>query len=232
LNFVNNFSEVNAELAQEIREAVRQGNMEEVQAIAMDIFLNQQKICDHGKRADAIVKSMLQHSKLAGGEKEPTDVNALCEEYLGLAHHGAKARDKEFNVALETHFDTGLPTVDVIPQEIGRVLLNLLNNAFYAVWQRKCAGAEHFEPRVILNTRTADGQVIIEVRDNGPGIPVQIRDKIFQPFFTTKPTGQGTGLGLSLSYDIIHAHGGTLTLVQSFTEGSVFEIRLPVNPSM
>jgi signal transduction histidine kinase len=237
LNFVNNFSEVNAELIAELKEEIDKGNFEEVRSIANDINQNEQKINYHGKRADAIVKGMLQHSRKSSGQKEPTDINVLADEYLRLSYHGLRAKDKTFNATMKTDFDESIGKINIIPQDIGRVLLNLFNNAFYAVTDKKKQHVEHYEPTVSVSTKKLDGNVEICVKDNGNGISQSIIDKIFQPFFTTKPTGEGTGLGLSLSYDIIKAHGGTLK-VETFsaeagqnekeTEGTEFIITLPV----
>ncbi|MGN6616222.1 MAG: ATP-binding protein [Ilyomonas sp.] len=227
LNFVNNFSEVNRELIAEMKEEIDKGNYDEVKLIATDVEENEQKILQHGKRADAIVKGMLQHSRKSEGKKEPTDINALCDEYLRLSYHGLRAKDKNFNAEIKTYFDTSLPKINVAPQDIGRVLLNLFNNAFYAVRERQKAEGERYEPTVSIHTKRVDGEVEIYVRDNGIGIPQNIIDKIFQPFFTTKPTGQGTGLGLSLSYDIMKAHGGEIRVESKEGEGSEFVIRLP-----
>ena len=178
--------------------------------ILEDIDQNLQKIHHHGQRAEGIVKGMLQHSRTSHGEKEHTDLNALADEYLRLAYHGLRAKDKSFNADFKVDFDESLPKVDVIPQDIGRVLLNLINNAFYAVDKKAKKGAEGYQPEVNISTKKLDKSIEIIVSDNGDGIPEQVRDKIFQPFFTTKPTGSGTGLGLSLSYDIVKAHGGEL----------------------
>jgi len=229
LNFVNNFSDVNTELIAEMEEAIRQGNIEEVKAIANDIRDNNSKITHHGKRADAIVKGMLQHSRTSTGQKEPTDINALADEYLRLAYHGLRAKDKSFNTSYETHLDPQLPKINVIPQDFGRVILNLFNNAFYAVAERKKKEATGYKPNVILTTRRIRDQIEIVVADNGGGIPHNILDKIFQPFFTTKPTGQGTGLGLSLSYDIVtKGHGGNLRVETQEGEGTKFIISIPL----
>jgi C4-dicarboxylate-specific signal transduction histidine kinase len=239
LNFVNNFSDVNTELIEELKaerlkpEAERDGQIED--EILSDIKANEEKINHHGKRADAIVKGMLQHSRKSTGQKEPTDINALCDEYLRLSYHGLRAKDKSFNATLKTDFDESVHNINVIPQDIGRVLLNLFNNAFYAVSekqkaesQKQKAESEKYEPTVSVSTKKMDGKVQICVKDNGSGIPQNIMDKIFQPFFTTKPTGEGTGLGLSLSYDIIKAHGGTLNVETDKGEGTEFIILLPV----
>ncbi len=228
LNFVNNFSEVNEELLKELNAEADKGNLEEVKAIAKDITFNSEKINHHGKRADAIVKGMLQHSRSSSGVKEPTDINALADEYLRLSYHGLRAKDKSFNATMNTDFDENIGKINIIPQDIGRVILNLINNAFYAVDEKKKQVGDGFEPTVSLSTKKNNGKVEIKVRDNGNGIPQKVLDKIFQPFFTTKPTGQGTGLGLSLSYDIVKAHGGELKVGTKEAEGTEFNILLPV----
>jgi len=228
LNFVNNFSEVNTELIDELSQEAEKGNIEEVKAIASDIKENEQKINHHGKRADAIVKGMLQHSRASTGVKEPTDINALADEYLRLAYHGLRAKEKTFNAELKTDFDNSIGKINIIPQDIGRVLLNLYNNAFYAVNEKKKQHPEVYEPTVSVSTTKIGNQITIIVKDNGNGIPQKAVDKIFQPFFTTKPTGQGTGLGLSLSYDIIKAHGGELKVDTKEGEYAEFVILLPV----
>jgi len=232
LNFVNNFSEVNKELADELEQEINNGNTEDAKAIARDIKENQEKILHHGKRADAIVKGMLQHSRTSSGQKELTDINALCDEYLRLSYHGLRAKDKTFNAKFETDFDLSLPKINVVPQDIGRVILNLINNAFYAVNTRannhqRTTTNEPYTPTVSVSTKNNGDTIEIRVSDNGPGIPDAIKEKIFQPFFTTKPTGQGTGLGLSLSYDIIKAHGGVLKVETKEVEGSEFIFSLP-----
>jgi signal transduction histidine kinase/ligand-binding sensor domain-containing protein len=229
LNFVNNFSDVNTELIDELEQEVDRGNLNEVKAIAKDIKDNEQKINHHGKRADAIVKGMLQHSRASTGQKEPTRINALADEYLRLAYHGLRAKDKSFNAEMKTYFDVSIDNIDIIPQDIGRVLLNLYNNAFYAVNEKKEKQAENYEPTVSVFTKKSNGKVEISVKDNGNGIPQKVVEKIFQPFFTTKPTGQGTGLGLSLSYDIIKAHGGEIKVETKGGEGTTFIIQLPVS---
>jgi signal transduction histidine kinase len=229
LNFVNNFSEVNKELIAELKTEIKKGNTEEVNSIADDIEANEQKINHHGKRADAIVKGMLQHSRASVGVKEPTDINALADEYLLLSYHGLKAKDNSFNATMKTDFDNAIGKINVIPQDIGRVLLNLYNNAFYAVNEKIKQNIEGYEAIVSVNTKKINDKVVLTVMDNGNGIPQKIVDKIFQPFFTTKPTGQGTGLGLSLSYDIIKAHGGEIKVVTKENEGSEFIIQLPRN---
>ncbi|HMG91611.1 MAG TPA: ATP-binding protein [Chryseolinea sp.] len=231
LNFVNNFSEVNAELIDDLKKELASGNRKLADEIADSIKENQEKINHHGKRADGIVKSMLQHSRSSSGLAEPTDINALCDEYIRLTYHGYRAKDKSFSAKFNTNFDPTVPMVNVVPQDIGRVILNLINNAFHAVSEKsaftKATADEKYEPMVTMNTKRLKGYVEIRVQDNGPGIPDAIKEKIFQPFFTTKPTGQGTGLGLSLSYDIIKAHGGTLEVSSSQGVGSEFIILLP-----
>ncbi len=228
LNFINNFSEVNKELLSEMNEEIGKGNYEEVKAIAKDLSGNEEKINHHGKRADAIVKGMLQHSRSSSGVKEPTDINALADEYLRLAYHGLRAKDKSFNAAMTTDYDDSIGMVNVIPQDIGRVVLNLITNAFYVVDEKKKQLGEGYDPTVSVSTKKNNGKVEIRVKDNGNGIPSNIVDKIFQPFFTTKPTGQGTGLGLSLSYDIVKAHGGELSVESKEGIGTAFTILLPV----
>jgi signal transduction histidine kinase len=239
LNFVNNFSDVNKELLAEMKDEMRKGNIEDANAIADDVISNEEKINHHGKRADSIVKGMLQHSRSSTGVKEPTDFNALADEYLRLAYHGLRAKDKSFNTILNTDFDTTIPKINITPQDIGRVLLNLYNNAFYAVDEKKKAevknlsiGEAGYQPAVSVSTKRIQDKVVLTVKDNGNGIPQNIVDKIFQPFFTTKPTGQGTGLGLSLSYDIIKAHDGELKLNTREGEGAEFMIYLTLNENI
>ncbi|MFN2440388.1 MAG: sensor histidine kinase, partial [Chitinophagaceae bacterium] len=231
LNFVNNFSEVNKELLVEMKEEIDKGNITGVKAIANDVIENEEKILHHGKQADGIVKSMLQHSRSSSAKKEPTDINKLVDEYLRLAYHGLRAKDKSFNAALKTDYDESIGTINIIPQDIGRVILNLITNAFYAAPLPPEGGFKDpnykHEPAVWVSTKKAGDKVLISVRDNGPGIPQKILDKIFQPFFTTKPTGQGTGLGLSLAYDIVKAHGGELKVETNEGEGAEFIIELP-----
>ncbi len=228
LNFVNNFSEVNKELLVELKDEIKKGNLYEVNAIADDVISNEEKINHHGKRADAIVKGMLQHSRSSNGAKEPTDINTQADEYLRLAYHGLRAKDKDFNATLVTDFDPSLGMVNIVPQDIGRVILNLITNSFYAVAEKKKNEQEGYEPTVTVATKKSDGKILISVADNGSGISKKVLDKIFQPFFTTKPTGQGTGLGLSLSYDIVKAHGGELKVETKEEEGTTFVILLPV----
>jgi len=229
LNFVNNFSDVNKELLVEMKDEIEKGNIEEVKAIANDIIGNEEKINHHGKRADAIVKGMLQHSRSSSGVKDPTDINVLADEYLRLAYHGLRAKDKFFNATMKTEFDQSIGKINIVPQDIGRSVLNLISNAFYAVTEKKKQNGEGYEPTVTVTTKKINGKVEIRVADNGNGIPQKVLDKIFQPFFTTKPTGQGTGLGLSLSYDIIKAHGGEINVETKEGEGSDFYIFLPAN---
>jgi two-component system, NtrC family, sensor kinase len=247
LNFVNNFSEVNRELLSEMKAEIDKGNLDEAKAIANDVMENEVKINHHGKRADAIVKGMLQHSRSSSAVKESTNINALADEYLRLAYHGLRAKDKSFNATMKTDYDETIGNIKIIPQDIGRVILNLITNAFYAVTEKKsyeAAGLTTFErlstlyePIVSVTTKKINarpddpigrGKVEIKVADNGNGIPKKVLDKIFQPFFTTKPTGQGTGLGLSLSYDIVKAHGGELKVETKEGEGTEFIIVLPV----
>ncbi len=253
LNFVNNFSELSVDLAKELKEEVEkieipEKDKEYVSEIIGDLTQNQEKINHHGKRASSIVKGMLEHSRKSSGTKEPTDINALADEYLRLAYHGLRAKDKDFNATMETHFDPTLPKMDIIPQDIGRVLLNLINNAFYAVKERSKNGENGYQPTVSVSSERVDSPsgaglpasqqaggergkgdfIQIAIKDNGSGIPEHIKDKIFQPFFTTKPTGQGTGLGLSLAYDIVKAHGGEMNVETKEGEGSDFFITLPV----
>jgi signal transduction histidine kinase len=229
LNFVNNFSEVNTELIAEMKVEIEKGNIEEARILANDIAANEEKINHHGKRADAIVKGMLQHSRSSTGVKEITDINELTDEYLRLAYHGLRAKDKSFNATMKTDFDGSIGSINVLPQDIGRAILNLITNAFYAVTERKNEMGDGYEPTVSVSTKKLRGSVEIKVKDNGNGIPQKVLDKIFQPFFTTKPTGQGTGLGLSLSYDIVKAHGGELKVDTKEGVGSEFIIRLRTN---
>lgn len=229
LNFVNNFSEVSKELLEEMKEVLDSGNLDDVKEIANDVIQNLEKINHHGKRADGIVKGMLLHSRKNTGEREATDINALVDEYLRLAYHGLRAKDKSFNATLETQYDDTLEKIEIVPQDIGRVILNLITNAFYAVTERKTQNEIAYVPTVVMNTKRLSNMVSISVQDNGNGIPSNILDKIFQPFFTTKPTGQGTGLGLSLSYDIVKAHGGELTVTTNNGKGTTFTISIPNN---
>ncbi|TXE16246.1 two-component sensor histidine kinase [Psychroflexus gondwanensis] len=239
LNFVNNFSEVSNELIDEMNIEIEKGDMDEVKFIAKDIKQNLDKINHHGKRADAIVKGMLQHSRTSTGIKEPTEINKLADEYLRLAYHGLRAKDKSFNAILETDFDENLGLVNVIPQDLGRVILNLITNAFYAMNEQKTAGVhaersrgakanKEYAPTVSVITKKEGDTIQIIVKDNGNGMPKEIVQKIFQPFFTTKPTGEGTGLGLSMSYDIVtKGHGGELKVETKEGEGTTFTIIIP-----
>ena len=232
LNFVNNFSEINRELIDELKEARQRGEGERdtktEDEILSDINKNLEKISFHGERADAIVKNMLQHSKSGGATKEPTDINKLADEYLRLSYHGLRAKDKSFNADFKTALDNNVGKIDVIPQDVGRVLLNLFNNAFYATNEKSKQHVEGYEPKISVSTKKINGKVEIFIKDNGNGMPQKVVDKIFQPFFTTKPTGQGTGLGLSLSYDIIKAHNGEIKVQTKENEGSEFIIQLPI----
>ena len=236
LNFVNNFSEVNTELIEEMKHEIEKGNFEEVKAIANDIKANEVKISHHGKRADAIVKGMLHHSRSSSGVREPTDINALADEYLRLSYHGLRAKDKSFNATLKTDFDESIKIINIIPQDIGRVILNLITNAFYAVAEKKKEQTEGYEPTVTVKTLSNSlspnraTEVRVSVKDNGNGIPKKVMDKIFQPFFTTKPTGEGTGLGLSLSYDIVKAHGGEFVIHTEEGKYTEFVFTLPQTP--
>ncbi|RYE16148.1 MAG: hypothetical protein EOP45_17985, partial [Sphingobacteriaceae bacterium] len=230
LNFVNNFSEVSIELLEEMEEEMEKGDVKEASAIATDIKQNLEKIRHHGKRADGIVKGMLQHSRNNSGERQFTDLNNLADEYLRLSYHGLRAKDKAFNATMTTHYQENLPQINIVPQDIGRVLLNLFNNAFYAVHQKQKTAGATYKPEIIVDTSFTDTFLVIKVKDNGIGIPEEVQDKILQPFFTTKPTGEGTGLGLSLSYDIVvKGHGGKLDLESEEGEGSEFIISLPLS---
>jgi signal transduction histidine kinase len=235
---VNNFSEVSNELLDEMNEELDKGAIDEAKAISADIKQNLEKINHHGKRADAIVKGMLQHSRSSSAVKEPTDINKLADEYLRLAYHGLRAKDKSFNATMKTEFDETIGSINIIPQDMGRVILNLITNAFYACTERsrsatnekmtlRQAKGDKYEPTVTVATKKLENTIEISVKDNGNGIPQSAIDKIFQPFFTTKPTGQGTGLGLSLSYDIVKAHGGELKVETIEGEGSTFIIQIP-----
>jgi signal transduction histidine kinase len=236
LNFVNNFSEVSIELLEELKDEAGAGNKDDVIAIAGDLIQNLQKINHHGKRADSIVKGMLEHSRIGTGERQPTDINTLIDEFLKLSYHGLRAKDKSFNADISTHFAANLPEVNIVQQDMGRVLLNLFNNAFYAVNQKQKTAGANYKSTVIVTT-TLQHQpggggvksILVIVKDNGNGIPAAIKDKIMQPFFTTKPTGEGTGLGLSLSYDIVvKGHGGNIVVNTKEGEGATFTITLPI----
>jgi two-component system, NtrC family, sensor kinase len=228
LNFINNFSEINKELLVEMQDEMNKGEMNEASVIADEVIGNEEKINHHGKRADSIVKGMLQHSRSSSGYSEPTDINALADEYFRLSYHGLRAKDNSFQSTMQTNFDKSVGEINIVPQDIGRVLLNLYNNAFYAVSERKKKLGAAYEPTVSLSTKKSDKKITISVKDNGNGIPQKVVGKIFQPFFTTKPTGQGTGLGLSLSYDIVRAHGGEIKVETTEGEGSELLIELPI----
>ena len=227
LNFVNNFSDLNTELVADAESEIDKGNIGEVKTILNDIKENEQKINHHGKRADAIVKGMLQHSRTSSGTKEPTDINALADEYLRLAYMGFRTKEKSFNAILNTDYDNSIGKLNIVPQDIGRVFLNMYNNAFYAIMQRKKSEAEGYLPTLSVKTKKNDKDILISIMDNGPGIPQKIKEKIFHPFFTSKPAGQGTGLGLSLSYDIVKAHGGNITVNSVEGEFTEFLIQIP-----
>lgn len=228
LNFVNNFSEVSTELITEMTEELENHHYEEVLELAQDLKMNLEKINHHGKRADAIVKGMLQHSRKSTTEKKPVDINMLCEEYLKLSYHGLRAKDNSFNATLNSDFDKTIPKININPQNVGRVLLNLLNNAFYALNEKQKMAGPDYVPTLTLKTIDNADFLTITIQDNGIGIPEKIMNKIFQPFFTTKPSGQGTGLGLSISYDIItKEHNGQLTAETTEGEGTTFTITLP-----
>jgi signal transduction histidine kinase len=236
LNFVNNFAEVSTEMLDDMKADLSAGKTAEATEIADDLQVNLQKINHHGKRASAIVKGMLEHSRTGDAmNRVSTDLNVLADEYLRLAYHGLRAKDSSFNAIMETHFDPDLPKIEVIPQDIGRVILNLINNAFYVVHEKAKQGIVGFSPTVTVSTRlrlrsASESAIEITVKDNGNGIPDAIKDKIFQPFFTTKPTGQGTGLGLSLAYDIVtKGHGGTLEVESTPGGGTSFVIQFPIN---
>ena len=229
LNFVNNFSEVNIELIDEMQEHLKAGKVDEAISVSNNIKENEEKISHHGKRAESIVKGMLQHSRSSSGQKEVTDINNLVDECLRLSFHGMRAKDNSFNAKTITDFDESQPKVNINPQDIGRVLLNLFTNSFYSVTQKRKQGGEGYAPLVSVKTVVSVGHVSITIRDNGNGIPQQALDKIFHPFFTTKPTGQGTGLGLSISYDIItKGHGGELKAETKEGEFAEFTIILPL----
>ena len=220
--------EVSAEMLDELQEAITRGDNEEVKLITSDIKLNLEKIIHHGKRADAIVKAMLLHSRSNSGQKEPTDINSLTDEYLRLSYHGLRGKDKTFNATLQTDFDESIGKLNIIQQDIGRVILNIITNAFYSVTEKKKMHPQDYEPTVSVTTKKNGSKAEIHIKDNGLGIPQKVLEKIYQPFFTTKPTGQGTGLGLSLSYDIIKAHSGTIKVETKEGEYAEFIITLPL----
>ena len=232
LNFVNNFSEINTELVDELKTELTTGHIQQALEIANNIKENGEKINHHGKRADTIVKSMLQHSRTSSGKTELTDINSLADEYLRLSYHGLRAKDKSFNAVTRTEFDDSIGKMSIVPQDIGRALLNVINNAFYAVNEKRKLNIQGYEPGVAVTTKKLSNKpnsstIEIKVIDNGNGIPKNMLDKIFEPFFTTKPAGQGTGLGLSLAYDIVRAHGGQIKVETSEGQGSEFVIQLP-----
>jgi two-component system, NtrC family, sensor kinase len=227
LNFMNNFSEVNTELIDELKSELKSGNTNEAVSILNDIKENEKKINQHGKRADAIIKGMLQHSRSNSSVKEPTNINVLADEYLRISYRGIHAKDNTFNVNIKKDFDVTIGEVTIVPQDIGRVLLNLYNNAFYTVAEKRKQLPEKYVPTVSLSTKKLKDKFEIRVRDNGNGISQHVIEKIFQPFFTTKPAGQGTGLGLSLSYDIIKTHGGEIKVETEEGEFTEFVIQIP-----
>jgi len=230
MNFINNFSEVTIELVDEMCEELDKGEVDEAKDISKDIAQNLEKITHHGKRASSIVKGMLEHSRNSSGKKEFIDLNVLSDEYLRLAYHGLRAKDKSFNADFKTDFDETLPKVEIIPQDVGRVVLNIINNAFFAVTSiPEEERGDDYKPLVTVTTKNMKDQAMISIKDNGPGIPKEIKDKIFQPFFTTKPTGKGTGLGLSLAYDIVTTgHGGAIELNTEPGKGTEFVIYIPI----
>lgn len=237
LNFVNNFSEINVELLQELQQGplskLSEADKAEADEIVSDLAQNMEKINHHGKRADAIIKGMLQHSRKNTGQMESTNINALADEYLRLSYHGLNPKDKSFQINIDTNFDDILSSkggkLDINPQDFGRVLLNLYNNAFYSMTEKKAKLGGDYEPLLTVITQKLNDKIEIHVRDNGGGISQKVLDKIFQPFFTTKPTGQGTGLGLSLSYDIIKAHGGDLKVATEEGKFAEFIINIPTS---
>jgi signal transduction histidine kinase len=230
LNFVNNFSDLSKELIEDVKTELENNNNEEVLALLEDLKQNLEKINQHGKRADSIVKGMLLHSRGSSGEKTISDLNYLLDQYVNLAYHGMRAQNKEFNITIEKDYDESIQKINVVPQDISRVFLNIINNAGYAAYDRKKkSGDNNFSPTLKVSTKNLKDKVEIRIGDNGNGIPADHLDKIFQPFFTTKPTGEGTGLGLSLSYDIVtKVHGGDLKVETEVNEGSKFIIQLPL----
>ncbi len=228
LNFVNNFSDINKELLVDMRDEINKGDLDQIRMITNDIIENEEKIGHHGRRADAIVKGMLQHSGGSVGAKEPSDINILCDEYLRLSYHSFKAKDKSFNATIKTDFDSSIGKIEIVAQDIGRVLLNLFSNAFYAMSKKQSTYDSSYQPTLLIQTVKVSDNLKIIIQDNGVGIPPKISDKIFQPFFTTKPTGEGTGLGLSISYDIIKAHSGKLTVESEEGIKTTFIIEIPL----
>ena len=240
LNFVNNFSELSVDLTKDLNAEITKKPIDEVymKEIMHDLTANQEKINLHGKRASSIVKGMLEHSRASTGKKELTDINKLADEYFRLSYHGLRAKNKDFNAEMITHFDETIPKIEIVPQDVGRVILNLINNAFYAVNEKRILddgrrttdAGKKYEPTVTVSTKKLDNAIEISVKDNGTGMPKAVRAKVFNPFFTTKPLGQGTGLGLSLAYDIItKGHGGELKVESAEGEGAEFIIHLPIN---
>jgi two-component system NtrC family sensor kinase len=228
LNFVNNFSGVNTELIEELQQEAENGNLEEIKELAAIIKTNEEKINHHGSRADFIVKGMLQHSRASTGERQITNINILADEFLKLSYHGLRAIDKSFNAELVTSFDEKLPKINIVQQDFGRVLVNLFNNAFYSINKKHKTALPSYKPEISLSTYIENGQVVIKIKDNGLGIPDDIKEKIMQPFFTTKPTGEGTGLGLSLSYDIVvKGHNGKITIDSQEGEYAEFKVFIP-----
>jgi two-component system, NtrC family, sensor kinase len=226
LNFVNNFSQLSQDL---IHEAIETGDEEERKELLGDLGKNLEKINHHGKRADSIVKNMLEHSRTGTGQKQPTNLNQLCREYMQLTYQGVRSNNQRFNCEIETEYAENLPLVNIVPQDISRVLLNLFNNAFYALSDKQKSINNHYQPLLKVKTELQGNEVQLRIADNGKGIPASVKDKIFEPFFTTKPTGQGTGLGLSLSFDIIKAHGGRISFDSREGEGTTFLVALPVD---
>jgi signal transduction histidine kinase len=239
LNFVTNFAELSAELLDDVRQtlepvrpALRTEDAAYLEELIASLTSNLQKIREHGKRADSIVRGMLAHSRGVSGQRETADLNALIAEAVNLAYHGLRAQDSSFNIALENSYDQTIPPVSIVSQDLSRVILNIVNNAFYAAHQKKLKLGETFRPAVRITTRNAGDCIEIRIRDNGTGIPKDAVSKIFNPFFTTKPTGSGTGLGLSLSYQIVvDQHGGTIQVETQEGEFTEFAITLPKNRS-
>ena len=232
LNFVNNFSEIGVELIEEIEEELLKNDLSAAKEILTELIQNLQKIHHHGERASGIVRGMLDHSRAKSDEKSLTDINQLCDEYLRLAYHGLRAKNKSFQANFRLDVDPDLPKILVASQDIGRVLLNLINNGFQATLEKSRKDNLDYKPELLVKTRHLGESVEIQVIDNGPGIPKEIQEKIFQPFFTTKPTGVGTGLGLSLAYDIVKAHGGKITVESKMEEGTIFIVSLPTSKSV